>query len=206
MSDTHPLILQLDSSGNPQCWIGFEEAACYVAKDMVAWTVGGNDFTIHGGHNRISGSTSTMELETIIAIKGDRHAKYVHRTPSLSNRALFRRDHNLCAYCGEVFATNNLSREHIIPTSRGGIDKWTNVVTACMSCNRRKDARTPEEAHMELLYIPYVPTTAEFLLLMNRNILANQIDFLLARVSKTSRLVDAKFKQLMIDATIRGKL
>lgn len=33
-----------------------------------------------------------------------------------------------------------------------------NVVTACKSCNHRKGNRTPEQAHMGLLYTPYVPS------------------------------------------------
>jgi len=198
----HPLILQLDVAGNPQRWVSFEDAAYYYAKGMVAWTIGGDEFTIHGGQNRMSGETSTMDLETIIAVKGesgDRGMKYTHRIPSLTNRALFRRDHSMCAYCGEVFNVSHLTREHIIPRSRNGIDKWTNVVTACGPCNKRKNDRTPEEANMKLLYVPYVPTQSEYLILMNRTILASQMEFLLARVPPSSRLIDDKFQQMLMN-------
>jgi len=63
-----------------------------------------------------------------------------------------------------------------------------NVVTACRACNQRKGNRTPEEAHMHLLYAPYVPNRAEFLILANRRILADQMEFLLASVPRSSRL------------------
>lgn len=194
----HPQILQLDVAGNPQRWIDFEAAAYYYAKDMVAWTIGGGEFTIYGGVNGESGSVSTLDIDTIIAIKGSKADKHAFATPTLTNRALFRRDHHLCAYCGGVFGAHELTRDHVIPSSRGGANAWTNVVTACGSCNKFKDARTPAEAGLELLYVPYRPSKSEYLILMNRTILAHQMDFLLARVPTTSRLVDARFQQLLI--------
>ena len=60
---------------------------------------------------------------------------------------------------------------YILPMSRGGRDTWMNVVTACRTCNQKKGSRTPEEAHMHLLYAPYVPNRAEYLILTNRRIL-----------------------------------
>jgi hypothetical protein len=62
------------------------------------------------------------------------------------------------------------------------------VVTACRHCNERKGNRTPELAGMELLYAPYVPNKAEFLILTNRRILVDQMDFLARHVSAQSRL------------------
>ena len=63
-----------------------------------------------------------------------------------------------------------------------------NVVTACRACNQRKGNRTPEDARMELIYAPYVPNRAEFLILANRRILADQMEFLKQHVSANSRL------------------
>ena len=187
MSD-HPLILQLDASGEPHRWIDFETAAYYYAKDLVAWTPSDSGFTIYGGTNRDTCSRSFMDMNTIIAVKGE-GKRTVYRTPTLTNRVLFRRDQHICAYCGNEFRTDKLTRDHIIPRSRDGKDIWTNVVTACGGCNRHKDARTPEEAGMKLLYVPYAPNKSEHLILSNRNILADQMQFLIARVSKHSRLL-----------------
>jgi hypothetical protein len=64
-----------------------------------------------------------------------------------------------------------------------------NVVTACRSCNERKSDRTPEGAGMELVYLPYVPNRAEYLILTNRRILADQMEFLRQHVASHSRLV-----------------
>lgn len=188
-----PLVLQLDSAGNPQCWITHEKAAYYYTKELVAWTMNASDFVLHGGINAASQKQSELKMETIIAVKGkvtSRQLEQMNKVP-LTNRTLFRRDRQVCAYCGQEYAPSDLSRDHIIPDSRGGPNTWMNVVTACNSCNKLKDNRTPQEAHMPLLYVPYVPNRAEYLILQNRKILADQMDFLIAKVPKESRLLAA---------------
>lgn len=185
-----PQILQLDSAGNPQCWINHEKASYYYCKNLIAWTMNATDFTLRGGINAASGKQSMLTMETIIAVKGkmtNRQTEVMNKVP-LTNRTLFRRDQHLCAYCGTEYSQSELSRDHINPTSKGGENKWTNVVTACYSCNKLKDDRTPEQAHMPLLYLPYVPNRAEYLILQNRKILGDQMEFLLHRVPKESRL------------------
>ena len=82
----------------------------------------------------------------------------------------------------------DLSRDHVIPVFMGGIDRWMNVVTACRVCNIRKGGRTPEGASMPLLYAPYVPNRYEHLILQNRRILQDQMEYLMAKVPKHSRL------------------
>lgn len=190
MAREHPLILQLDVAGNPCRWMTYEDAAYYKAKDLIAWTYGNDEFTIYGGENRITGKQSSMDLSTIIAVKGEVNDRNLFRTPTLTNRALFRRDQHVCAYCGGVFTPDHLTRDHVQPSSRGGPDVWQNVVTSCGTCNKVKDDRTPEEADMKLLYVPYAPNRAEYLILMNRTILADQMEFLLSRVPKNSRLLN----------------
>jgi 5-methylcytosine-specific restriction endonuclease McrA len=108
--------------------------------------------------------------------------------PPLSNPALFRRDNNLCLYCGTRFHHSDLSRDHIRPISQGGIDVWGNVVTACKRCNNHKAGRTPEQAHMQLLAIPFVPTHAEFIYLQGRRVLSDQMEFLKAHFPRKSPL------------------
>lgn len=187
-----PLILQLNVSGEPMAWINHEDAAYYYAKELVAWSIGSEDHTLWGGNSRLTGERSFLNLNTIIAVKNEKEMKHdvLHRVPNLTNQSLFRRDMHVCAYCGGLFGKENLSRDHVTPRSRGGKDNWTNVVTACGTCNKLKDNLTPEEAHMPLLYVPYAPNRAEWLILQNRRILADQMEFLLARVPKQSRLLN----------------
>ncbi|MEC9218251.1 MAG: HNH endonuclease, partial [Pseudomonadota bacterium] len=108
--------------------------------------------------------------------------------PPLENKFLFRRDKNMCMYCGGIFAVSTLSRDHVKPLSRGGRDAWTNVVSSCRRCNNRKADHVPEEVNMELLAVPFVPNQYEFLYLSNHNVLADQMEFLSARFSRFIKL------------------
>jgi 5-methylcytosine-specific restriction endonuclease McrA len=107
--------------------------------------------------------------------------------PALTNVALFARDRMLCLYCGSHFHRGELTRDHVQPVSRGGRDEWENVVTACWSCNVRKGGRTPQQANMPLLAVPYRPSWVEHLILSNRNILADQMEFLVNHLPKNRR-------------------
>ncbi len=181
-----PLILTVDLAGLPQAWVELEEAVTYHAKQLVAWSVGQTVREFRGGYQK-NGERSRISTKSILAIKGSGAAKYPH-APSLTNSLLFARDRHLCAYCGERHMTRELSRDHVKPVARGGRDSWTNTVTACRRCNTRKGSRTPEQAGMPLLYVPYVPDRHEHFILRNRRILADQMEYLLASVSRNSRL------------------
>ena len=181
-------ILQLDVSGRPQAWITPREAAVIVALDGVAWTLGDALQVLRGGIQRASGRQSRIEVHSIIAVRGTIPSRAWRQTPALSNPKLFARDRHVCAYCGGHFHFDVLTREHIVPTSRGGFDTWMNCITACRGCNGRKGSRLPEEARMTLLYLPYVPNLHEDMILRGRRILADQMEFLLASVPRSSRL------------------
>ena len=79
----------------------------------------------------------------------------------VTNTFLFARDHYRCQYCGRTAAElrprESLTRDHLIPISRGGSNEWTNVVTACSSCNTRKANRMPNEIGMHPLHPPVEP-------------------------------------------------
>jgi hypothetical protein len=184
-----PLILALDAHGVPNRWISWQQACFYYARDLVAWAGGDVSLIIHGGISRATGLRSVITANSIIALRGLAYGhRLAHQVPPLSNRELFHRDRHLCAYCGEEFTSHKLTRDHVIPLSRGGRDIWMNVVTACRYCNQKKGGRTPEKAGMELLYAPYVPNRAEFLILSNRHILADQMDFLARHLPAQSRV------------------
>ncbi len=187
-----PLILTLDMHGVPHRWVTWQHACFYYAKDLVAWDAGDHRFTFHGGLNRHTGCRSTITANSIIAIRGKAlTGKSLFQIPPLDNRELFHRDRHICAYCGAEQSSARLTRDHVMPVSQGGRDLWMNVVTACRNCNQRKSGRTPEQAGMELLYAPYVPNKAEYLILCNRQILADQMDFLARHVPSASRVKTA---------------
>jgi 5-methylcytosine-specific restriction endonuclease McrA len=79
----------------------------------------------------------------------------------VTNTFLFARDGYQCQYCGrgqqELKSRESLTRDHLIPISRGGQNDWANVVTACSSCNTRKANRLPDEIGMHPLHRPAEP-------------------------------------------------
>jgi 5-methylcytosine-specific restriction endonuclease McrA len=79
----------------------------------------------------------------------------------VTNTFLFARDQYRCQYCGrssaELKPRESLTRDHVIPLSRGGSNEWTNVVTACSPCNTRKANRFPEEIGMHPITRPTEP-------------------------------------------------
>lgn len=75
----------------------------------------------------------------------------------LTRRTIMIRDEFTCQYCGHKYAREKLTVDHVMPKSRGGLRTWTNIVTACTTCNRRKGDRTPEEANMRLRRAPREP-------------------------------------------------
>lgn len=184
-------VLQVDVSGTPQDWVSLEHAATMLCNHNVAWTHGEKIVTLHGGYSH-AGVQSTLDIPAIIATRGLAHRDVIG-VPSLTNAKLFERDRHICAYCGSKFPAKELTREHIVPTSHGGRDVWTNVVAACRACNCHKSNHSLEEAGFSLLYLPYEPNWFEDFLLQRsgRQILADQMEFLVGRIPATSRLLPA---------------
>jgi 5-methylcytosine-specific restriction endonuclease McrA len=173
-------ILRLNKAGLPVNWLSREETATLMVKDLIVWSLGKTLVEIRGGYNRL-GKRAVLRLPTIVACGGKIHKG--NFDPPIENKILFRRDKNMCLYCGEKFGVENLSRDHVKPLSKGGEDVWTNVVTSCLRCNNRKADRSPEEVNMKLLAIPFIPNHHEFLYLSNHNVLSDQMEFLSARFS-----------------------
>lgn len=182
-------ILALDIAGNPFRWLDIERAITYAASGKVAWEIGDEKLVFHGGTRR-TGERSQIALRPVIALaKSEAMVRHQQAIPLGHNNALlFSRDRDICAYCGERFDRRMLTRDHIVPRARGGKDIWTNVVTACRTCNLRKGCRTPEEARMPLLYVPYEPCRFEHFILTGRRILADQMAYLSARLPAHSRI------------------
>lgn len=202
MVDLSQQVLRTDVSGMPLEWIDYQDAVKLYFADHVAYACGMELYTLHGGTCASTGRRSRISVNSIIATFGDNHAlmkardKYV---PPLNNHTLFKRDANLCLYCGERFLSSDLSRDHVRPISQGGLDLWRNVVTACKRCNNHKAGRTPEQAGMQLLAVPFTPTHAEYIYLKGRRILADQMEFLLAHFPRTSPL-HARLRQKTLNA------
>src|SRR5262245_20869764 len=102
----------------------------------------------------------TFKLPAVIRllryIKVRRGVDYV----PFSRANSYARDDDRCQYCGDGFATTELTVEHVVPVAQGGRKDWENIVTCCVTCNRRKGGRTPAEAGMHLRRLPKRPDSA----------------------------------------------
>lgn len=187
----NPLILRLNAAGQPIEWLEWQQAVCLYARELVVWSLGDVVRRVAGGHSRFTGQQSVMELPSIIACGGERLARPRMSYP-LSNPTLFARDGFICMYCASHFPASQLTRDHIVPLSRGGRDRWENVVAACRRCNQHKANHLLEEISMELVALPYRPNNAEYLALLNsRRILGDQMAFLSSQFSSNGQRLRA---------------
>jgi 5-methylcytosine-specific restriction endonuclease McrA len=119
----------------------------------VGMLVGGKAEIVENGRGELRSATRVVPFPSVIRLS------YLIRRPrprvKLTRREIFRRDGYTCQYCG--VQSHSLTMDHVVPRHRGGEHSWTNLVSACPTCNRRKGGRTPEEARMHLLHVPYEP-------------------------------------------------
>ena len=181
-------ILRTDVSGMPLEWVTYQDAVRLYFNDQIAYTCGSNIMTIRGGINAITNLRSKVDVNSIIATFGNNKTLSEQYAPPLNNTTLFKRDDHLCLYCGNKFKTEDLSRDHVTPLFQGGKDLWVNVVSACKRCNNAKAGRTPEQANMQLLAIPFIPTHAEYIFLQGKVILFDQMEFLKQHFPRSSPL------------------
>ena len=91
-----------------------------------------------------------------------RFFKITKQTVTFSRKNIFIRDNFTCQYCNNRFSYSELTYDHVIPKSvwnsnNGSPTCWTNIVTACIPCNRKKGNKTPKQANMALHNLPTVP-------------------------------------------------
>ena len=48
------------------------------------------------------------------------------------------RAHNKCYYCENNFKAKELTMDHIVPLSKGGLSEKSNLVPCCKDCNNKK--------------------------------------------------------------------
>ena len=186
--DVIPRILKLDAGGLPVEWVDWREAVSLYFTDKIAWEAGSEKICLRGGRSRETGIRSELAIDSIIAVRDRSHRFARNLVPALTRRELYHRDGGLCLYCGTRLGFTQMQIEHVVPRSKGGVHEWTNVVSTCEACNRYKDDRTPEQAGMSLLALPYEPNLAEWLILANRRILADQQAFLERLAPRRQRL------------------
>jgi 5-methylcytosine-specific restriction endonuclease McrA len=99
----------------------------------------------------------TMKVPAVIRLVRSFKRKKKTETVKFSRLKVFTRDRFTCQYCRTPGEFKELTFDHVLPRSRGGLTNWENIVTACKSCNTKKRDRTPEEANMSLAKLPVRP-------------------------------------------------
>ena len=125
----HERIPRLNIAGSPVEWLNWEDAVTLQARGMVAWTLGSPCMTVRGGRSRLTGTQSILVLHSIMACAGRVFDLGKPNSESDQHLPLFRRDQHLCLYCGKPNEDRHLTRDHVVPLSKGGEDTWMNVVS-----------------------------------------------------------------------------
>ena len=95
-----------------------------------------------------------------------------------SRKNIYWRDKYTCQYCAKKYWMKDLSLDHVIPKSRGGGKDWLNLVTSCHGCNQKKGNKTPSEAGMKLIKVPYIPKMSIMDVYQNQKIPDNWLNFI----------------------------
>jgi 5-methylcytosine-specific restriction endonuclease McrA len=104
---------------------------------------------------KIIGANLHFRVPEIILLS--KYDKMPQRQAHFSRRNLFKRDGQTCQYCGDQPGSEELTIDHVLPRSQGGVTSWENCVLACVTCNRKKANRTPSQAKMKLMKVPKKP-------------------------------------------------
>jgi 5-methylcytosine-specific restriction endonuclease McrA len=89
----------------------------------------------------VHGVSQNWRIPEIILLS--RYKNLPQQKVKFSRRSIYKRDNNQCQYCGARPGTLELSIDHLIPKSAGGIGDWNNMLLACIQCNRDKADRVP---------------------------------------------------------------
>lgn len=132
------------------------EPGTYQSHDLVSWNDASRIQASLGEDAMIRSARLALAPPEVVLLT--QYDGLGERSVVFSRRNLFKRDKYTCQYCGKQPGPSELTIDHVMPKSRGGISSWTNCALACVECNRRKANRTPEEAGMKLRKQPKRPT------------------------------------------------
>ena len=128
-------------------------------KAITLWCQG--KVEIIASHDReIRAVSFSLKLPSVIRLLRYVRIKKRFDYVPFSRANIYARDGYTCQYCSHQFPTQELTFDHVVPVSQGGRKDWENIVTCCVSCNRRKGGRTPSEARMRLVKPPRRPDSA----------------------------------------------
>ncbi len=137
-SEMHAPVLVLNASYEPINICAARRAIVLVLKGVAA-TEEINGHFLHSARVSIRVPSVIRLLE---------YRRIPHQTRALSRKNILLRDRNACQYCGVVLPAVELTLDHVLPRSRGGLSTWENLVACCHECNRKKGNALPHECGM----------------------------------------------------------
>ncbi len=140
----HQPVLVLNASYEPINVCAARRAIILVLKG-VAMAEETNGHTFHS-------TRSALRVPSVIRLL--EYRRIPHQTRALSRKNILLRDRNTCQYCGVLLGSSELTLDHVLPRSRGGLSTWENLVACCHRCNHEKGNRLPAEAGMKLMREP----------------------------------------------------
>ncbi len=94
-----------------------------------------------------------------------RFVRYRKKEVKFSRVNIYARDGFRCQYCGKKSESQDLTFDHVVPKRHGGRTEWTNIVTSCYRCNRRKGGNTLKGAGLRLIKRPVKPDWVPFIMI-----------------------------------------
>jgi len=140
---------ELDSDGNPN----FDKPTQITPLTWDEWvnlSIRAWDLTINSVHREIRVPT------VVVATNYTKMPVRMFRGKP-TKEALWRRDGGIDQYTGKPLNKMDANIDHIIPSSRGGKDTWTNMVVTSKEINTRKGNRLNEEVGLKLIRKPVAP-------------------------------------------------
>jgi 5-methylcytosine-specific restriction endonuclease McrA len=141
-------VLKLDSSFKPVEVISWQEAIVLTWLNK-AWAVEYTDKWVHS-------AKKAFQIPSVIVLFRYIDEKFFD--VACVRRNILLRDDYHCQYCGYRFREEDLTIDHVVPCSKGGLTEWDNVVAACRPCNQKKGSYMLENAPVKLIRFPKAPS------------------------------------------------
>ncbi|HEC67041.1 MAG TPA: HNH endonuclease [bacterium] len=154
-------VLTLSNAYEPLRIISWQRAVCLF--------FGGKVDILETYSDLIHSPTMVMNHPAVIRINFSTKTRPKQQSVRFSRTNLFQRDDYKCQYCRIQFNRPQLTMDHLIPKSRGGTTSWTNVVTACKTCNHKKGSKSIDQTRLKLMRKPVAPEWLPALLKFSGN-------------------------------------
>lgn len=144
-------VLVLDGSWQPLRRVPWQRA--------ISWWIQGRVEVVMAYPDRVIRTVSeSIPMPAVVRFLGKVIKRWLKRGLRFTRENVWLRDHGQCQYCGCDVTKTDMTYDHVVPRSQGGLTVWTNIVASCKPCNRRKGDRTPTQAKMALRSNPVVPS------------------------------------------------